>query len=352
MTSRIQQFTGRGALENPTGRFEAIQVVPDPDFYEEDPKPLKTQFLKDNTQSIISYNDSPDVGFSASVNPYRGCEHGCIYCYARPTHEYMGFSCGLDFESKILVKMEAPKLLRKELSSKSWKPQPLIFSGVTDCYQPAERHFKLTRQCLEVLAELKNPVGIITKNHLVTRDTDVLSELAQINAVRVFVSLTTLDDDLANKMEPRTARPAQKLRAIRQLREAGIPVGVMMGPIVPGLTDSEIDAVLKNAAEAGAQTAHYTMLRLPYGVKNLFQTWVKEHYPLRADRVLHRVMDVRDGKLNNSDFGSRMRGKGAYADYIARMFELSKNRHGLNQSMPPLSVEFFQKTPGKQLTLF
>jgi DNA repair photolyase len=348
-----QKITGRGALENPTSRFEAIEVVPDPDpDWDEPERPNNTKFFKDNSQKIITYNDSPDVGFAASINPYRGCEHGCIYCYARPTHEYLGMSCGLDFETKILVKTDAPQLLRKALSSKSWKPQVIAMSGVTDPYQPIERKLKLTRQCLEVLAEFRNPVGIITKNHLVTRDIDLLSQLASVQAACVFVSVTTLDEKLARVMEPRTATPALRLSAIRELHQAGIPVGVLMGPIVPGLTDHEIDSILKQAADAGAQTAGYTMLRLPYGVKDLFQSWLEEHFPDRKNKVLNRIAEVRSGKLNDTEFGRRMVGQGAYAQYIAQMFELSMKRHNLNRSIGQLSTGAFHTSAPEQLKLF
>jgi len=344
------KMTGRGALENPTGRFEKIEVVSDPEWALPDGVP--TVFLKDNTQEIVATNDSPDVGFDASVNPYRGCEHGCIYCFARPTHEYLGMSCGLDFESKILVKMEAPALLRKKLSSKSWKPQVVLMSGVTDCYQPIERKLKLTRQCLEVLAEFRNPVGIITKNHLITRDMDVLQELARFKGVRVIISLTTLDESLRHVMEPRASTPQLRLEAIQKLSAAGVPVGVMMGPIIPGLTDHEIDAVLKNAAAAGAKFAHYTVLRLPYGVKDLFQTWLQTHYPDRKNKVLNHLRDMRDGKLNNPEFGRRMRGEGEYAEVISQLFTLSKKRHGLDKSDVSLSIKSFRcPGEGKQLSL-
>ncbi len=342
---------GRGAQENPTGRFEAIEVQYEPLDCEEG-SPIRTRFYKDHTQSIVSYNDSPDVGFTASVNPYRGCEHGCIYCYARPTHEYLGMSCGLDFETKIFVKTKAPQLLRKVLSSKSWKPQAIAFSGVTDCYQPAERHFQLTRQCLEILAEFRNPVGIVTKNALITRDIDILSDMARDQAACAFISLTTLDASLAQAMEPRAATPAMRLRTMGELAEAGIPVGVLMGPIIPGLTDYEADSILKAAADAGAQSAYYTMLRLPYGVKDLFQTWLETHFPNRKNKILHHIQGMRDGKLNVSEFGHRMVGKGSYADTIAKMFELSKKRHGLNHAIGPLSTEAFRRDQGRQLTLF
>src|SRR5882724_3845919 len=253
----------RGAGGNPPNRFDTIHIEPDADWDpEQDPLP-RTQFLKDNSSTIIAYNDSPDVGFEASINPYRGCEHGCIYCYARPFHEYLGFSSGLDFESKIMVKTDAPRLLREELASPKWKPQVIGMSGVTDCYQPVERRLKLTRGCLEVLAECRNPVAIITKNLLVTRDIDLLAELARHRAVAVFISLTTLDTELRKLMEPRTSPPAARLRAIETLSQAGIPVGVLIAPVIPGLNDHEIPSLVEAAANAGARSAGHVMLRLP-----------------------------------------------------------------------------------------
>ena len=308
-----RSIRGRGAAKNPAGRFEKIAFVPD--LEEADPEgPLpRTQVLKDAARSIIATNESPDLGFSASLNPYRGCEHGCVYCYARPTHEYLGFSAGLDFETKILVKEDAPDLLRAELSAPRWKPQVLAMSGVTDPYQPLERRLGLTRRCLEVLAEFRNPVAVVTKNHLVTRDLDLLSDLASRGAAAVIVSLTTLDPALAATMEPRTSVPARRLAALRALSQAGVPAGVNVAPVIPGLTDHEIPAILAAAREAGARFAGHALLRLPYGVKDLFRDWLERSFPDRAEKVLHRVQEVRGGKLNDSRFGSRMTGEGVYA---------------------------------------
>ena len=256
------------------------------------------------------------MGFDTSINPYRGCEHGCIYCYARPTHEFLGLSAGLDFESKILVKEQAPALLRQALASPKWKPRVIAMSGVTDCYQPVERRLKLTRGCLEVLAECRQPVGIITKNFLVTRDIDLLQELARHHAVSVTISVTTLEADLARTMEPRTSMPKQRLAAITALARAGVPVGVNVAPIIPGLTDHEILRIVKAAGDAGAQFAGYTVVRLPYAVKDLFEQWLDHHAPGKKDKVLNRIRAMRDGKLNNADFGSRMSGEGIFADQI------------------------------------
>src|SRR3989440_2472703 len=275
----------RGAATNPPNRFEKIHLEPDADWNPEDDPLPRTQFYRDRTSTIISYNDSPDVGFEASVNPYRGCEHGCIYCYARPFHEYLGFSSGLEFETKIMVKEDAPKLLREELSSPKWKPKVIAMSGVTDCYQPVERRLKLTRGCLEVLAEFRNPVAMVTKNLLVTRDIDVLSQMARHQGAAVFISLTTLDTELRKVMEPRTSPPAARLAAIRALSQAGIPVGVLHAPIIPGLTDHEIPSLVAAAVEAGAEYACYVVLRLPYAVAPLFEQWLTQHFPEKKDKV-------------------------------------------------------------------
>jgi DNA repair photolyase len=350
-----QTRTGRGAPRDLPNRFQVLSLDLDPDVVQGHPEDEalpnpKTIFLEDASESIISRNDSPDIGFGASLNPYRGCEHGCAYCYARPTHEYLGFSAGLEFETKIMVKRRAPELLRRELSSPKWQPQLLAMSGVTDCYQPAERQFRLTRQCLEVLAEFRNPVSIITKNFLVTRDLDVLRELAAFDAVNVFISITTLNADLAGRMEPRASRPMQRLRAIEMLAKAGVPVGVLVAPIIPGLNDREIPAVLEGAREAGATSAGYTMLRLPHGVKDVFTDWLKEHFPERLDRILGTVRTVRQGRLNVSDFGARMRGEGPYAEQVAQMFHVFRERLGFGK-MRDLRTEHFQRPGAMQMML-
>ena len=341
----------RGAAQNPPNRFETIHLERDGEWNpEEDPLP-RTQFLKDSSKSIIAYNDSPDIGFEASVNPYRGCEHGCIYCYARPFHEYLGFSSGLDFETKIMVKENAPQLLREELSSPKWKPQVIAISGVTDCYQPVERKLKITRGCLEVLAEFRNPVGVVTKNFLVTRDIDVLSELARHNAVKIYISITTLDMDLRKVMEPRTSPPAARLEAVRRLAQAGIPVGILMAPIIPGLTDHEIPSVLKAAAEAGAKSAGHVTLRLPHAVAPLFEQWLQSHFPDRKEKVLNRLRAMRGGKLYDSQFGKRMRGDGIFADQIDQIFDVARRRAGISNDGPELSVAHFRRAGGKQLEM-
>ena len=356
----INKLRGRGALENPTGRFEPLKMVDDPDLEPEKdeegnyvlPCQVKTQVFRDPSRTIISKNDSPDVCMEVTVNPYRGCEHGCIYCYARPTHEYLGLSAGVDFESKIFAKPDAPRLLEEKLKSKNWEPQAIIFSGVTDPYQPLEKKLKITRACLEVLADFMNPVIFITNNHMITRDIDLLSRLAEKNAVSVNISVTTLDRHLCRIMEPRASTPPMRLKAIEQLSKAGIPTNVLIGPVVPGLTEHEIPAILEACAKAGAESAGYTMLRLPYGVKDLFQTWVREHYPDQADKILNRIRHIRDGKLNNSEFGLRMRGEGFYADQIGHIFDLSRKKYGLTKRSS-LSVDHFRRDARQpQMNLF
>ncbi|MGD0140779.1 MAG: PA0069 family radical SAM protein [Tepidisphaeraceae bacterium] len=334
---------GRGAIGNPKNRFVQLEVLPDPELGDADDVGPRTAFFKDKTRKIIATNDSPDVGFEASINPYRGCEHGCVYCFARPTHEYLGFSAGLDFESKIMVKMEAARLLRAELGSRRWKPKVLPMSGVTDCYQPVERRLKITRGCLQVLAEFRNPVTILTKNHLVTRDIDLLRELAAHRATAVMVSITTLDQSLAMKMEPRTSVPRRRLEAVRMLAEAGIPVGVMAAPMIPGLNDQELPAILSAAAEAGARFAGYQALRLPWAVKELFEEWLSRHFPDRKEKVLNRVREMRGGKLNDPNFGSRMRGEGIWARQLKSMFQLAKRRAGITGRFPELSTAAFRQ---------
>lgn len=343
---------GRGAAANPKNRFERIEVEPDPAERDEEPRP-ETIYLRDHSRSIIVTNDSPDIGFDASINPYRGCSHGCIYCYARPTHEYLGLSAGLDFETKVLVKEDAPALLRQRLSSPRWEPKVLSMSGVTDPYQPVERKLGITRGCLEVLTEFRNPVAIVTKNHLVTRDIDLLSELSRHDAAVVAVSLTTLDDDLRRVMEPRTSRPARRLAAIEKLAGAGIPVGVMTAPVIPGLTDHELPNLISAAAEAGATFAAYVPVRLPGAVQPIFEDWLGRHFPDRKEKVLNRIRSMRAGRLNDPDFGTRMRGEGAYAEHIARLFEVSCRRAGIARGhFPRLSTQSFRRDGGAQPGLF
>jgi DNA repair photolyase len=341
----------RGAASNPPNRFERISLERDPDWNpDEDPAP-QTQFLRDHSQSIISYNDSPDIPFSASLNPYRGCEHGCSYCYARNTHEYLGFSAGLDFETKIMVKENAPILLRRELASPKWKPQLLAMSGVTDCYQPIERRLQITRQCLAVLAEFRNPIGIVTKNHLVTRDVDLLSQLAAHRAAAVNLSINSLDSALARELEPRAASPRHRLAAIQALTAAGIPAGVLVAPIIPGLNDHEIPSVLAAAKDSGAQWAGMVVLRLPLTVAPVFDEWLQKHVPGKRDKILDRIRAMRGGKLNDPRFGARMTGRGIFADQISQMFDVTRRKVGLPEHGPELSAAAFRPPEGAQLKL-
>ncbi len=341
----------RGASSNPPNRFERVHLQRDEDWDpHEDPSP-NTQFLRDLSQSIISHNESPDIAFNASLNVYRGCEHGCSYCYARNTHEFLGFSAGLDFESKIVVKENAPELLRRELSSPKWKPQMLAISGVTDCYQPVERRLQLTRKCLAVLAEFRNPVSIVTKNYLVTRDLDYLQELAASHAVAVQLSINSLDSALARKLEPRAASPNQRLAAIDALSKAGIPVGVLVAPVIPALNDHEIPAVLAAARAAGAGWAGTEILRLPLTVAPIFEQWLDRNVPERKDKVLGRIRAIRGGKLNDPRFGSRMKGQGIFAAQISQMFHVSRRKAGLEEAGPALSIAAFRRPEGAQMIL-
>lgn len=352
MDSSSNPIASRGASGNPDNRFEKIHLERNEDWNPEEDALPRTQFLKDRSGTIINYNDSPDIGFEASINPYRGCEHGCIYCYARPTHEYLGFSAGLDFETKIMVKMDAANLLRAELASPKWQPQVIAMSGVTDCYQPVERRLKLTRQCLEVLADFRNPVGIVTKNHLVTRDIDLLSKMARHDGAVVFISVTTLDKDLRKIMEPRTSPPASRLAAISELSAAGIPTGVLVSPIIPALNDHEIPAIISAAVKAGAKFAGYVTLRLPYAVAPLFEQWLGEHFPDRKDKVLNQIRAMRGGKLNDPQFGSRMRGEGLFADQIKSLFSVARRKAGIEGNSPNLSTASFRRVEKNQLPLF
>jgi len=342
---------GRGASVNPANRFEPLHLEPDPDWLPEERPHPRTQFFYDRTESILTENDSPDLGFKFGLNAYRGCEHGCAYCFARPYHEYLGWSSGLDFETKIMVKQRAPELLRHELSARRWQPQPIAMSGATDCYQPAERQFKLTRACLQVCAELRHPIFIITKNALVTRDLDVLAELAHHQCVAVHVSVTTLDSDLGGKLEPRASRPAARLRAIRELSAAGVPVGVLVAPAIPGLTDHEMPAILDAAAEAGATRAGYVLLRLPFAVKDVFTQWLDDHEPAKKARILDRLRTMSGGKLYASDWGKRLTGQGIFAEQMRAIFDVAARRAGLHHERFALATDRFRR-PGEQLTLF
>jgi DNA repair photolyase len=351
---------GRGSSLAPPNRFEAVrqeadyeQLAEDDDLLGEERR-VPTVFLPDNAATIIRENDSPDISFRYSMNPYRGCEHGCAYCYARPTHETLGMNAGLDFETKVLVKHDAAGLLRKELNHPRWQPEPIMISGVTDCYQPAERDFKLTRSLLEVLLEARQPACLITKNALILRDLDLLSAMAARNLVSVALSVTTLDADLARKLEPRTATPAARLRAIRELSAAGVAVRAMLAPLIPGLTDNEMPAILSAVKEAGARGAGFVMLRLPHAVAPIFTAWLKEHWPLAAERVEGLIRGMRGGELYQAEWGQRMRGSGAYAEGISQSFDLFVRKLGLDSPWEELDVSQFRppKLPGGQGRLF
>ncbi len=354
MPQHQNPIRGRGTSNNPANRFTTIEYEIDPDAsLDEDDLPAPhTEFYADDSRTIITENQSPDVGFEVSINPYRGCEHGCVYCYARPTHEFLGFSAGLDFEMRIMVKQNVARLLRKELSSSKWQPKVLGLSGVTDPYQPIERSLKLTRSCLEILAEFRNPVVIITKNRLVTRDIDLLAELAQHNAAKVFLSITTLDSELRQQLEPRTSHHEARLTAIEELTKAGIPAGAMVAPIIPGLTESEMPSILEAAAQAGAKFARYTVLRLPGVVDEIFSQWLDDHFPKHKKKVLGRVESLHGGERDDKRFGLRMRGEGAIADLLSQLFKVTCKKLGLNQQPYKLSTAAFRPPGFNQLSLF
>ncbi|HZV98396.1 MAG TPA: PA0069 family radical SAM protein [Methylophilaceae bacterium] len=350
-------FKGRGTSSNTVGRFEQLNRVDYDDGWgnlDEELEPLRTEVLIDNTRTIINWVKSPDISFDRSINPYRGCEHGCIYCFARPTHTYLGFSAGLDFESRILIKPDAAALLRQELSNSGYQCEPMAMGTNTDPYQPLERKYGITRQILEVLAEYKHPVSIVTKSSMVERDIDILAPMAAQGLARVFISITTLDRHLCRTLEPRAAAPQRRLQTVRTLHEAGIPVGVMTAPIIPVLTDTEMETILQQAKEAGASTAGYVLLRLPLEVAPLFEEWLKLHYPLKAEHVMSIVKQSRDGKAYDSAFFQRMRGTGLFADMIAQRFRLATRKLGLNLDRESLNTHLFSppKTQKPQMDLF
>jgi DNA repair photolyase len=346
---------GRGASLNPANRFQPLTLEQDAESAQLDPAeqpPPQTFYLRDAARSIITRNDSPDVGFEFSINPYRGCSHGCIYCYARPTHEYLGFSAGLDFETKIMVKEDAPQLLRDTFSAPRYDPKVLSISGVTDAYQPIERTLQLTRRCLQVLAEFRNPCGLITKNALITRDLDILRQMNEWGGCVAILSVTTLDNDVQRLMEPRTSSPRRRLEAVESFAKAGIPVGVMIAPVVPGLTDHEMPQILKSAASAGAQFAAYVPLRLPFAVKDLFTDWLDRHFSDRKEKILNRIRDLRGGKLNDSNFNTRMTGFGVWDKQFQTMFDVALRASGIRGEYPSLSTTHFRKPAGPQMTLW
>lgn len=342
----------RGSQLHPPNPFERFHVVVDDEVREErrqadpedEPPSPRTAFFVDDTQSLITKNESPDLSFEYSLNPYRGCEHGCAYCYARRYHEYLGWDAGLDFESKILVKPRAPALLRAEMEKPSWRPAKLACSGVTDCYQPIERRLRLTRGCLEVLAQFRNPVVIITKNYLITRDIDVLQELVRWRCGAALISLTTLDRELACRLEPRASLPQQRLRAIRALADAGVPVGVSLAPLIPGLNDHELPALMAAARDAGAQFATYSLVRLPGSVAPVFADWLDHHVSLtKKNTILRRIRDVHDGQLNDRRPGLRMSGSGARAEQVAQLFHVLSRKLGFAGRRPEVTTEHFRR---------
>ncbi|RMF12273.1 MAG: PA0069 family radical SAM protein [Alphaproteobacteria bacterium] len=350
------QRRGRGAASAVSGRFEPYSREIFDDGWgtlECKTAPLRTTVTPDSSRSVIARNSSPDVPFEQSINPYRGCEHGCIYCFARPTHAWLGLSPGLDFETRLTAKMQAPDLLRKELSRPSYRASPIALGTNTDPYQPVERRLGIMRGILEVLRDARHPATIVTKSHLVTRDLDILEDMARDNLVRVFVSVTTLDRALARRMEPRASTPERRLKAIEALAIRGVPAGVMVAPVIPALTDHELEAILDEAQRSGAESAGYILLRLPHEVKELFREWLAEHVPDRAERIMNRVRAMRRGRENDATFGRRMRGEGLEADLLALRFRQAVKRLGLNRSHRPLATELFRPPrAGQQLCLF
>ena len=340
--------SGRGATTNPAVRFETQSVVPCDDgwgsleaCFAELP-PLETVLIRDHSRTAIARNTSPDIGFDRSINPYRGCEHGCVYCFARPTHAYLGYSPGLDFETKLLFKPEVASLLERELRRPSYKPKPITLGSNTDPYQPVERRLKLTRQVLEVLLRFRHPVSIVTKSSSIVRDLDILGELAARNLAHVFVSVTTLDPTLARVMEPRASAPSLRLRAVTALKAAGVPVGVLAAPMIPGLNDAELEAILKASAEAGAARAGYVLLRLPLELHDMFEAWLHEHMPQRANHVLSLIRQMRGGALNDATFGQRFVGTGPYADLLSQRFDRAARQLGLNGRDTEMDVSQFR----------
>ena len=347
---------GRGAQSNATGRFEPLTRVAFADDWQslEDLPPFATSVTIDSTRKIITRNDSPDIGFDRSINPYRGCEHGCVYCFARPTHAFLGLSAGLDFETKLFAKPDAPRLLERELSESGYVPRTIAIGTNTDPYQPIERRYKIMRGILEVLDRLGHPVGIVTKSALILRDLDLLTRLAERNLVKVALSVTTLDAKLARIMEPRASTPSRRLEALRQLRAAGVPTAVMVAPIIPAINDAEIERILDAASIAGVGDAGYVLLRLPLELRDLFREWLMENFPDRYRHVFTLIRDMRGGKDYDATWGRRMKGSGPYAWMIGRRFEVACERLGLNVDKVKLTTEHFRtsRAATQQLSLF
>jgi DNA repair photolyase len=361
ITADRRVLKGRGALSNAVGRYEkqTRSLVDDgwDDGWRDDdaaPPPLRTEVIRDATRTIIARNTSPDISFDRSINPYRGCEHGCIYCFARPTHAYLGMSPGVDFESRLFAKPNAAELLAKELSAPGYVPRMIAIGTNTDAYQPIEKKMRIMRSILEVLRDFKHPVGIVTKSPLVLRDIDILSEMARENLAKVALSVTTLDRKLARTMEPRAGTPTRRLQAIKALSDAGIPTGVMFAPVIPALNDGEMEQVLSAAADCGARTAGYVLLRLPLEIKDLFREWLEANEPGRAKHVMSLIRQMRGGKDYDAQWSTRMKGTGPYAEMLAKRFQMAVKRTGLNKDSKPLTLAKFRKPPrtGDQLSLF
>lgn len=349
-------FKGRGALLNPANRFSVNRYVTEHMECLDEPLQLapKREIFEENAKKVVNKVSSPDLSMMYSVNPYQGCEHGCIYCYARNTHEYWGFSAGMDFESKIIVKKNASDLLTKFLKNPKWKYQPVSLSGNTDCYQPLEREMKLTRSLLQTLLKYRHPVGIITKNGLILRDLDILKELASMNLVHVYISITTLDEGIRQKMEPRTARASKRLEVLERLTAAGVPCGIMAAPMIPGLNDSELPEIVKRAANAGALAAGYTIVRLNGSIGPIFHDWLLKNFPDRANKVWNQICSMHGGNVNDSQWGRRMRGEGHFAEMTANLFRTAKTRYLKGREMPAYNLDSFIR-PAKdsgQLSLF
>ena len=349
---------GRGAQQNVHNKFEALKHTTDPEFLEhchqegEEPDNLKTRFQEVYPKTIVNKVKSPDVGMEYSVNPYQGCEHGCIYCYARNSHEYWGYSAGLDFEKQILVKKNAPELLAQKLQQKNWQPNTIVFSGNTDCYQPAEKQFKLTRKCLEVMLNFKHPTGIITKNSLILRDLDLLKDLAKLNCIRVSISITSLAEETRRILEPRTASIKQRLKTVETLAENDIPVNVMVAPIIPIINSHEILPIVKAVSEAGASSVGYTVVRLNGAIAEIFSDWIKKTLPDKAERVLHQIEACHGGNLNDSRFGTRMKGEGEFSKQIAQQFKIAKAKYLKNKKVPEMDTSHYLQLKNPQYKLF
>jgi len=354
MNAQANLIKGRGAQINPPNPFiKNYLSVENPELLDlEEVIPMQTSVIFETSKKIINEVSSPDLPMGFSANPYQGCEHGCAYCYARNSHTYWGWSAGLDFESKIIVKKNAPALLMAELNGSNWKPAPVALSGNTDCYQPLEKDYKITRKMLEVFLEFKNPVSIITKNILILRDLDLLQEMAAQHLVHVYISINTTDEELRRKMEPRTASFAKRLGTISALTEAGIPVGVMIAPIIPGLNGSDLINIMRLTADAGALTAGYTIVRLNGAVQEIFSDWLYKNYPYKAQKVLNQVKSCHGGQLNDSLFGRRMHGTGIFADQVAQMFTIAKEKYIANKKMPEYNLSLFRRKNSGQLSLF